>query len=149
MATIDGTAFTLESTLDLAADAFTVDVPGTQEYRNAADTDVVTLKAGFTDAADGQRYEVGHMVGPAKEYAITVAKDAMMCTVSGRDHMADLIGRTFRKRYLRAQPTPDEQAALNGHTFADAPDPIAYVVGTFRASEIAQKIVKSCGLSLS
>jgi len=149
MATIDGHAFTLESTLDLAADAFTVDVPGTQEYRNAADTDVVTLKAGFTDAADGQRYEVGHMVGPAKEYAITVAKDAMRCSVSGRDNMADLIGRTFRKRYLRAQPTLDEKAALDWHTFNGQPDPILYAVGAFRASEIAREIVESCGLSLS
>ena len=143
MATIDGTAFTLESTLDLAADAFTVDVVGTAEYRNAADTDVVTLKAGFTDPADGQQYQVGHMVGPAKAYAIAVAKDAMTCSVSGRDCMADLIGRTFRKRYLRTQPTPDERAALDGHTFAGAPDPIAYAVGAFRASEIATE--PSCG----
>lgn len=149
MATIEAKAFTLESTLDLAADAFTVDVPGTQEYRNAADTDVVTLKAGFIDAADGEHYEVGHMVGAAKEYVITVVRDAMTCSVNGRDNAADLIGRTFRKRYLRTQPTPEEQAALDGHTFADAPDPIAFAVGAFRASEIAKEIVESCGLALS
>mgnify|MGYP007001734218 FL=1 len=149
MATIDGKAFTLESTLDLAADAFTVDVPGTAEYRNASDTDVVTLRAGFTDPSDGQQYQVGHMVGPAKEYALAVTTNAITCTVSGRDYMADVIGRTFRKRYLRAQPTPEEQAALDGHTFAGAPDPIAYAVGAFRASEIAREIVESCGLSLS
>jgi len=47
------------------------------------------------------------------------------------------------------QPTPEQQAEMDGRTFAGAADPILYAVGTFRASEIAREIVESCGLSLS
>lgn len=149
MATIDGKSFHLDSSLELAADSFTLDVPGTQDYREAAETDVVRLKAGFTDAATGLHYEVGQVVGPADAYEISIDPKEMTCRVSGRDSMAELIGRRFAKRYLRAQPTPEEQAAMDGHTFADEPDPIVYAVGSFNASEIAREVVAFCGLSLS
>jgi len=149
MATIDSQRFQIESTLDLAADGFSAEVPGAGDFLDAADGDTISLEAGFIDPTDQERYTVGQTVGPVDEYEVSVSPDRITGRLRGRDQMADALQRTYRKRYLRTQPTPAEKTAMDDHTFAGEADPIVYAVGEFRASDVAKEVATLCGLTLS
>jgi len=147
MATINGKRFTLDSSLDLPADSFSVEIAGTQDYRDAGllgpdGQDTVSLKAGYTDAATSITYQVGSAIGPVDEYEITVTPTEMTCRVNGRDKMAELIGRKYQMKYLRVQPTVDQVADF------DAAD-LDWKVGAFTAKDIAADVAVACGLSLT
>ena len=141
--------FVIDSSLDLAADAYTAPVVGSATYLAAADADVVTLAAGLIDPATGTAYTVGHLVGGIDEYELRIVPDGITGSIRGRDHMAELLDRRYQMRYLRAQPTALEKIAMDGKTFDGTPDPVLYTVGKFRASEIAAAVVASCGLTLA
>jgi len=149
MSDISAGQFTIDSSLDLAADSYTAQVAGSATYLAAADADTITLEAGLIDPATSVAYRVGHLVGGIDEYELSIEPSRITGRIQGRDRMAELIGRRYQKRYLRAQPTPNEQDAMEDRLFDGAADPIVYVVGTFRASEIAKEVVESCGLTLS
>ncbi len=149
MAELTGKSFTIDSSLDLPADGFSVEVPGVAPFLAASDDDTVALSAGLIDPATGIPYTVGQVSGPVDEYRLDVSPDRMVCSLRGRDSMAELIGRKFQKRYLRMQPTTAEAAAMDGRLFAGASDPILWTVGEFRASDIAREVVESCGLTLA
>jgi hypothetical protein len=136
------TRFSLDSSLDLPADGYTVEVGGTELFRNANDADTVALESGYVDGGTGIAYRVGNVSGKIDEYEITVTPAEMRCRVLGRDNMAEMIGRRYQKLYLRAQPTPEERTK-----YEEAGT--AYAVGTFRASEIAREIAQAAGLTLS
>jgi hypothetical protein len=141
--------FTIDSDLSLAADGYTAELASSAAFLAASDADTITLKAGFRDPATGTSYQVGHLVGGIDEYELTITPDGITGRIQGRDHMAQLIDRNYQKKYLRVQPTAVEKSAMDDRVFDEQPDPILYIVGTFRASEIAREVVEACGLTLS
>jgi hypothetical protein len=137
--------FTIDSSLDLAADAYTSPVVGSVDYLAADDADTITLSAGLIDPATGTPYTIGHLVGGVDEYSLHITPDRIDGSIRGRDNMAEMIDRTYQMRYLRAQPGPLEKIAMDGKTFDGLPDPTLYTVGKFRASEIASQVVTGEG----
>jgi hypothetical protein len=149
MTDISAGQFTLDSSLDLAADGYTAPVVGSATYLAANDADVVTYTVGLKDPATGTAYTVGHLVGGIDDYELHIQGDRITGSIRGRDNMAELLDRRYQMRYLRAQPTALEKIAMDGKIFAGLADPTLYTVGKFTASEIARQVVASCGLTLA
>jgi len=135
-------SFRLESSLDMPADGFTAIVSSSEAFRNAADTDRVTLNAGFFDD-NGNQVMIAKLIdGIIDEYSLSLSHNQLKVNLRGRDAVANLLDKDIRRRYIRV---PDPTAASGGPLF---PNYYTVSVGNFHASQIAQQIATDLGLTL-
>lgn len=137
----------IQATLELAADGFETEVPASSHFTAAAETDRVTVVAGFADAG-GVVASVRQLKdGVVDAYELIVRPEQLLTRLVGRDPVALLLDRTVRKRFVRfpERPVLDEvpEADLGIETLvADAG------TGRWTASEIARNLVEGVGLTL-
>ena len=81
MADPGGQRFNIDSSMDIPADGFILDVDNSGPFLGAADGQDVTLEAGFVDPIDGP-LTVRHIEGACDEWELTVVRDAITGTRS-------------------------------------------------------------------
>ena len=137
MADLDAKGFTVDQTMELAADAFNADLRTSNKYTHPVDGEPVKLSTGLIHLQTGVEHKMGQLVGTIDTYTLRKSGDTIACSVAGRDNMWQAWDKKFTKLYLRTQPETGKEPTTT------------YAVGTFMASEIATEVVSSLGLSLS
>jgi hypothetical protein len=134
---LDAKGFTVDQTMELAADAFNADLRSSNKYTHPVDGESVKLSTGLIHPQTGVEHKMGQLVGSIDTYTLRKNGNTISCSVAGRDNMWQTWDKKYNKLFLRTQPEPGKEPTT------------PYAVGTFMASEIARDVVTSLGLSLS
>ncbi len=135
MSDIKATGFTIDSSLEKAADIYDATAVGIDVFLHPNKADRIALEVGLTDPIAGP-VRIGHLTGVIDQYALAMQHDGYGVQLSGRDLAAELLERLYQKLYLVTQPDAGQEPTT------------PYVVGQFRASEIARDVVTAAGLKL-
>jgi hypothetical protein len=140
--TSDYASFAIDSTLELVADAFNIEVNDSELFRQASPADRVSLALGLLDGT--QQKTISQITqGVIDEYEITITPNNVNGRVRGRDPAALLLDSYFKKRYVRLPAPPTIS------TFVPPIGAIPEVQGRFMASAVAAEVAASAGLTLS
>jgi len=134
---LDAKNFSVDQTMELAADAFKADLRSSNKYTHPVDGETVKLSTGLIHPQTGVEYKMGQLVGTIDTYTLRKSGNTIACYVTGRDNMWQAWDKKYTKLFMRTQPEPGKEPTT------------PYAVGTFMASEIAQEVITSLGLSLS
>ncbi|MFB3816150.1 MAG: hypothetical protein ACE147_00685 [Candidatus Methylomirabilales bacterium] len=137
MADLGATSFAIDQSLALASDGYTADLAASALVRSATLPETVTLGAGLRNRATGVVDAVGQMEARIDRLTLRKAGDSVRASVRGRDQLALLLERPFRKLYLRQRPEVGSEPTT------------PYAVGLFTAQEVAREVVEAAGLTLS
>lgn len=152
MAQLQPGRFNIDQSLELAADGYQAILPNSDEFRNKATTDQdinkIKLSTGFKNPGSDTVFKVGALDGVIDSYSLDIDNVGVaQCSIKGRDNMAVLLDRQYRKLFLKKKPTTTDNALpVMGE---DTINGVPYLVGDYRASDIAKMICAAFDLQCS